>query len=120
MIVLKALAKDKKSRYASVEALGADVRRHLGGEPIEARKATAYTRALRWAARRAVLKKRMSRPAGLAKLVLSKWPVRGLLAKKMREETKKKAREAHYPAPFRLIDLFEAHGGDLEALKALR
>ena len=25
----------------------------------------------------------------------------------MRDETKKKAREAHYPAPFRLIDLFE-------------
>ncbi len=74
--------------------------------------------ALRWAARRAVLKKKKSKPAGLAKLLLAKWPMRGLLAKKMREETKKKAREAHYPAPFRLIDLFEAHGGDLEALKA--
>ncbi len=36
----------------------------------------------------------------------------------MRDETKKKAREEHYPAPFRLIDLFEQHGGDLEALKA--
>ncbi len=36
----------------------------------------------------------------------------------MRDETKKKAREAHYPAPFRLIDLFELHGGDLDAMKA--
>ena len=36
----------------------------------------------------------------------------------MRQETAKKAREDHYPAPFRLIDLFEKHGGDLDAMKA--
>ncbi|HYD16229.1 MAG TPA: enoyl-CoA hydratase-related protein, partial [Hyphomicrobium sp.] len=74
--------------------------------------------ALRWAARRAVLKKRKAKPAGLTKSLLTRWPARALLAKKMRDETSKKAREAHYPAPFRLIDLFELHGGDIEALKA--
>jgi 3-hydroxyacyl-CoA dehydrogenase/enoyl-CoA hydratase/3-hydroxybutyryl-CoA epimerase len=74
--------------------------------------------ALRWAARRAVLKKRKAKPAGLTKSLLTRWPARALLAKKMRDETKKKAREAHYPAPFRLIDLFELHGGDLDAMKA--
>jgi 3-hydroxyacyl-CoA dehydrogenase/enoyl-CoA hydratase/3-hydroxybutyryl-CoA epimerase len=74
--------------------------------------------ALRWAARKAVLKKRQAKPAGLAKSLLTRWPARALLAKKMRDETKKKARESHYPAPFRLIDLFELHGGDLESLKA--
>ena len=40
-----------------------------------------------------------------------------LLAEKMRNETAKKARQEHYPAPFRLIDLFETHGGNLEAMK---
>jgi 3-hydroxyacyl-CoA dehydrogenase/enoyl-CoA hydratase/3-hydroxybutyryl-CoA epimerase len=74
--------------------------------------------ALRWAARKAVLRKRKAKPAGLAKSLLTRWPARALLAKKMRDETKKKAREAHYPAPFRLIDLFELHGGDMEAMKA--
>lgn len=74
--------------------------------------------ALRWAARKAVLQRRKSKPAGLAKSVLTKWPARMLLAKKMREETRKKAREEHYPAPFRLIDLFENHGGDYQAMKA--
>jgi 3-hydroxyacyl-CoA dehydrogenase/enoyl-CoA hydratase/3-hydroxybutyryl-CoA epimerase len=74
--------------------------------------------ALRWAARKAVLRKRKSKPAGLAKSLLTRWPARALLARKMRDEARKKAREAHYPAPFRLIDLFELHGGDLEALKA--
>ena len=74
--------------------------------------------ALRWAARKAVLQKRKSKPAGLTKSLLTKWPARTLLAKKMRAETAKKAREDHYPAPFRLIDLFENHGGDYDALKA--
>ncbi|WP_072391834.1 3-hydroxyacyl-CoA dehydrogenase NAD-binding domain-containing protein [Hyphomicrobium sp. CS1GBMeth3] len=73
---------------------------------------------LRWAARKAVLRKRKAKPAGLAKSLLTKWPARTLLAKKMRDATRKKAREDHYPAPYRLIDLFELHGADREALKA--
>lgn len=73
---------------------------------------------LRWAARKAILKRQRSKPAGKSKQMLTKWPARGLLAKKMREETAKKVREDHYPAPFRLIDLFEKHGGNLEALKS--
>jgi 3-hydroxyacyl-CoA dehydrogenase / enoyl-CoA hydratase / 3-hydroxybutyryl-CoA epimerase len=72
---------------------------------------------LHWAARKAVLQNRRSKSAGLAKMMLTKWPVRGLLAKKMRQETAKKVREDHYPAPFRLIDLFEKSGGDLDVMK---
>jgi 3-hydroxyacyl-CoA dehydrogenase/enoyl-CoA hydratase/3-hydroxybutyryl-CoA epimerase len=72
---------------------------------------------LRWAARKAVQQKRKSKPAGIAQVLMTKQPARGFLAKKMREETAKKAREDHYPAPFRLIDLFEKHGGNLDAMK---
>jgi 3-hydroxyacyl-CoA dehydrogenase / enoyl-CoA hydratase / 3-hydroxybutyryl-CoA epimerase len=74
--------------------------------------------ALPWAARKAVLRNRKSKPAGFAKQLLSKWPARDLLAKRMRAEVRKKAREDHYPAPYRLIDLFERYGGNDEALKA--
>ena len=73
---------------------------------------------LRWAARKAVLQNRKSVPAGIAKVLLTKWPVRGMLARKMREEALKKARPDHYPAPFKLIDLFEEYGGNLDAMKA--
>jgi len=73
---------------------------------------------LLWAARKAVLRKRKSKPSGLAMRVLTMWPARGLLASRMRNETKSKAREDHYPAPFRLIDLFEQYGGNEEAMKA--
>jgi 3-hydroxyacyl-CoA dehydrogenase/enoyl-CoA hydratase/3-hydroxybutyryl-CoA epimerase len=38
--------------------------------------------------------------------------VRSLLAKQMRAKTAEKVREEHYPAPFRLIDLFEQFGDD--------
>src|SRR5690606_11246934 len=58
-----------------------------------------------------------SKPAGLFKSVLAKWPIRGLLAKRLRTETAKQVREDHYPAPFRLIDRFETHGGALQAPK---
>jgi 3-hydroxyacyl-CoA dehydrogenase/enoyl-CoA hydratase/3-hydroxybutyryl-CoA epimerase len=77
----------------------------------------AGTDSLHWAARKAVLQKRKSKPAGFAKAALGKWPARLALVKKMRAEVAKKAREDHYPAPYRLIDLFEKHGGDLDAMK---
>lgn len=67
---------------------------------------------LRWAARKAVLQKRRSKGAPWWKRLMLKQPVRSLLAKQMRAKTAEKAREEHYPAPFRLIDLFEQFGDD--------
>ncbi|MHC2621702.1 3-hydroxyacyl-CoA dehydrogenase/enoyl-CoA hydratase/3-hydroxybutyryl-CoA epimerase [Bradyrhizobium huanghuaihaiense] len=43
-------------------------------------------------------------------------PVRGLLAKRMRSEAAKAAPREHYPAPYALIDLWEAHGGSKAAM----
>ena len=48
---------------------------------------------------------------------MGKWPVRGQIANKMLAETRKKVREAHYPAPFELIKLFRQHGGNFRAIK---
>ena len=73
---------------------------------------------LAWSARKAITQKRRSKPMGGWRNLARQWPARSLLVSKMRAETAKKAREAHYPAPFRLIDLFEKHGGDLDAMKA--
>jgi 3-hydroxyacyl-CoA dehydrogenase/enoyl-CoA hydratase/3-hydroxybutyryl-CoA epimerase len=67
---------------------------------------------LRWAARKAVLQKRKSPGAPWWKRLMLKQPVRGLLAKRMRAQAAEKVREEHYPAPFRLIDLFERYGDD--------
>ena len=73
---------------------------------------------LRWAARKAVLQKRKSTRTGtyLVPVVLFE-AARRYLANRMRKETAAKVREEHYPAPFRLIDLFEQHGGSYESLK---
>ena len=72
---------------------------------------------LAWAARKAVERKRKAKPAALWKDLVRQWPARGLLARKLRTETAKKVREEHYPAPFRLIDLFETHAGNLDGMK---
>ena len=72
---------------------------------------------LPWAARRAILRNRKSKAAGSWQVLLRFAPARGLLANRLRAETAKKVRQDHYPAPFRLIDLFEAHAGDLEEMK---
>jgi 3-hydroxyacyl-CoA dehydrogenase/enoyl-CoA hydratase/3-hydroxybutyryl-CoA epimerase len=73
---------------------------------------------LAWAGRKAVERKRRSKPVALWKDLARQWPARGLLASKLRSETAKKVREDHYPAPFRLIDLFETHAGNLDGMKA--
>lgn len=50
-IVLKALQKEPARRYASVEQFGEDIRRHLAGEPVAARPATAGYRTAKFVRR---------------------------------------------------------------------
>jgi 3-hydroxyacyl-CoA dehydrogenase/enoyl-CoA hydratase/3-hydroxybutyryl-CoA epimerase len=44
-------------------------------------------------------------------------PARALLVSRMRSEAEKKAPRAQYPAPYALIDLWVAHGGNAEAMQ---
>jgi 3-hydroxyacyl-CoA dehydrogenase/enoyl-CoA hydratase/3-hydroxybutyryl-CoA epimerase len=71
---------------------------------------------LRWEARKAVLQKRLSKPAGFYKRAMALGPLRTYLATKLRTETRKKVSASHYPAPYALIDNFEKHGDDWEAM----
>lgn len=71
---------------------------------------------LRWAARRAVLKKRKHKLTGLVNKLSLTGPGRKFLAGQMRKQTRRKARPEHYPAPYRLIDEFEAHGNSQTAM----
>jgi 3-hydroxyacyl-CoA dehydrogenase / enoyl-CoA hydratase / 3-hydroxybutyryl-CoA epimerase len=44
-------------------------------------------------------------------------PARGFLGSRMRSEAEKKAPRKNYPAPSALIDLWEKHGGDRDAMQ---
>ncbi len=72
---------------------------------------------LRWAARKAVFQKRKSKGAPWWKKLMRKAPFRDFLAKQMRKKTALKVREEHYPAPFRLIDLFAKFGDSRRRMK---
>ena len=51
VICLKALEKDREKRFDSMAEFAADLRRHLGHEPILAKPPTAWSRARKWARR---------------------------------------------------------------------
>ncbi|WP_297771276.1 3-hydroxyacyl-CoA dehydrogenase NAD-binding domain-containing protein [uncultured Roseovarius sp.] len=44
-------------------------------------------------------------------------PARSLAARKMRSMTEDRATKEHYPAPYALIDIWEAHGGERDAMQ---
>jgi len=71
---------------------------------------------LRWEGRKAVLSKRKSSGAPWSKKIMALGPLRGYVASRMREQAGKKARQEHYPAPYALIELFEQHGDDWQAM----
>lgn len=69
-------------------------------------------KSLRWAGRRAVLKKKKSRKPGFVARTSNASPFRGWLSNVMRKKTSARANPRHYPAPFELIDAWERHGDD--------
>ncbi len=74
---------------------------------------------LKWAARNAVLRKKTHPKPSFFKRLAVVGPVRRFLAGQMRKQTSAKARRDHYPAPFELIDAFEAAGHHTSQMIAL-
>jgi 3-hydroxyacyl-CoA dehydrogenase / enoyl-CoA hydratase / 3-hydroxybutyryl-CoA epimerase len=97
----------------------------LTGRTTHARKAKALglvdavtqERHVRAAVKAAVSGDLRTIRTNLAAKVFNLKPARQLLAKRMRAETAKKTRADHYPQPFALIDLWEAHGDDPPAMQ---
>ncbi len=64
---------------------------------------------LRWSARRAVIKKRRRRNPPTSASLTNRQPARAALARVLTRKTAEKANPEHYPAPFRMIDLWSEH-----------
>ncbi|WP_207062785.1 3-hydroxyacyl-CoA dehydrogenase NAD-binding domain-containing protein [Motiliproteus sp. SC1-56] len=57
------------------------------------------------------------RPRRLKSKLLNTRAARQIVARQMRAKTAEKADPTHYPAPSALIDLWQAHGGDADAMR---
>ena len=73
---------------------------------------------LKWAARRAVLKKRKFKGASFTDRMTNSGPARNALAGQMVKKTKKKANPDHYPGPYKMIDLWKDNRSDRDAMFA--
>ncbi|MHC2786894.1 enoyl-CoA hydratase/carnithine racemase [Bradyrhizobium liaoningense] len=96
----------------------------LTGRTIDARRAKAIglvdtvtqERHVHGAVKDALFGRLKRARPGLLARAANLGPVRGLLARRMRAEAAKAASREHYPAPYALIDLWEAHGGSKAAM----
>jgi len=97
----------------------------LTGRTVRARKAESLglidavtqERHVRAAVRAAIAGELKTARSKIAVQVFNLKYARPLLAKRMRAEAMKKSRAEHYPQPYALIDLWENHGGDPQAMQ---
>lgn len=66
---------------------------------------------------RAAIEDPPDRGRGPVERALATWPGRAVAARRMRSQTEENAPEKHYPAPHRLIDLWENHGADRASMQ---
>jgi 3-hydroxyacyl-CoA dehydrogenase/enoyl-CoA hydratase/3-hydroxybutyryl-CoA epimerase len=79
--------------------------------------AVTQERHVRAAVRSAVAGELKTRRSKLLVPLFRLAPARALAAKRMRVQVRSKAPAEHYPAPYALIDAWEAHGGDTQAMQ---
>ncbi|HVS64932.1 MAG TPA: serine/threonine-protein kinase [Thermoanaerobaculia bacterium] len=102
-IVLMALRREPERRYASVDHLAEDVRRHLAGQPVSARPSTAGYRARKFVGRH---REAVAIAAVLAALLVS---LVGFYTQRLRNErieAQREAAKARRVSEF-VVDLFE-------------
>ncbi|MCK6387286.1 MAG: enoyl-CoA hydratase-related protein, partial [Zoogloea sp.] len=97
----------------------------LTGKGVDARKAKRLgladdcvpPRVMESAARITLLSGRAPRTLPLMQRLLN-GPLKGIVARKARQQTAAKVRPEHYPAPFAIIDIWARHGGNALAVPA--
>ncbi len=73
-------------------------------------------RQLRRAAQFVIDKPAAPKRAGALNRIFNFGPARKLMARYLKKQVSARAKRAHYPAPYALIDLWQQHGGDREAM----
>jgi non-specific serine/threonine protein kinase/serine/threonine-protein kinase len=121
-IILKALSKDAGRRYASVDLFAEDVRRHLAGLPVTARKDTFGYRASKFVARNrpAVVASAFVLVALVAGIVGTSWQARAARQERARAEQRfDEVRELANASLFEIHDAIRDLPGSTRARQLL-
>jgi len=107
-IVLKALSKEPARRYASVDQFSEDVRRHLAGLPVLARRDTIGYRFTKFVRRNgaAVAAAGLLLVALVAGIITTSWQAR--IAKRERERAERRFDDVRHLANVALFDIHDA------------
>ncbi len=99
-VVLKALGKEPSRRYSSVEQFAEDIRRHLSGQPVQARQATFVYRGLKFAQRNKLVaaSTAMLAFALIGGVVSTTWQAR--IARAQSEQSEKERKKAERISAF--------------------
>jgi serine/threonine protein kinase/tetratricopeptide (TPR) repeat protein len=84
-VVMKAIEKDREQRYDTAGALGADVRRYLSGEPVQACPQSAWYRLRKWVHRRRTV---VTAAAAVLLMGVATWAVSTVLILRQRDEAR--------------------------------
>jgi serine/threonine protein kinase len=117
-IVLKALQKEPSQRYASVEQMAEDIRRHLRGEPVLARRATVTYRGSKFVARHRAAVATVTIVAAIMGAAVTVTTRDALDARAQRTRLERRLSEGHVKAADRLSAL-RAMAQRLETLETL-
>jgi serine/threonine protein kinase len=133
-IILKAMAKEPRERYATVGDLADDLRRFLERRPIHARRPTVWQRASRWAGRhqRVVLAALAGLLVVMSSLALSAWQIERAREEAVRQRDvaeenardvaarERELRHRLYPADINLAHRLWQLGNHAQAREVLR
>jgi non-specific serine/threonine protein kinase/serine/threonine-protein kinase len=121
-IILKALSKEPARRYASVDLFSEDLRRHMAGLPVTARKDTLGYRTSKFVARNrpAVIASALVLVALIAGIVGTSWQARAARRERLRAEQRfDQVRELANASLFELHDAIRDLPGSTKARQLL-
>src|SRR5262249_36468127 len=118
-ICLKCLGKESRRRYSGADALAADLRRFLAGEPVQARPVSRAEKLWRWCRRKPLVAALLACVTLLLLFVAVGTPLAALALREQRDQAREKLRQS-YLSHAELLRSTRQSGQRFQGLEMLR